>query len=101
MVFQLAHGARTATWVNTLFDREARRIQYVSVLPELVVTVVTLRLTTRHDLTQVTVRYERTSLSTEANALVHSMAERDKLAGPEWAAQMNRYLAKVGHPDKR
>ena len=93
MVFRIAHGERTATWVNTVFDREARRVQYVYVLPDIVATVITLRLTPQRDATQVTVRYERTSLSAEADALVRGMAEHDRMAGPEWAAQINRYLA--------
>ena len=93
MVFRVAHGERTATWVNTLFDREARRVQYVYVLPEVVATAVTLRLTPERDSTRVTVRYERTSLSAEADAVVHDMARHDRVAGPQWAAQINRYLA--------
>ena len=101
MIFQIAHDNRTATWVNTLFDREAGRIQYVYILPETVATVITLRLTARHDSTHVSVRYERTSLSTVANAVVRNMGDHDKLAGPEWQAQINRYLAKDSHPETR
>jgi hypothetical protein len=92
MVFQLAHGDRTAIWVNTLFDREARRVQYVYVLPDRVATLITLKLTPRGDSTHVTVRYERTSLSAEADAMVREMAELDRRAGAEWATQINRYL---------
>ena len=101
MVFQLAHGDRTATWVNTMFDPAAHRIQYVCLLPDFVATVITLRLTPRGDSTYVTVRYERTSLSIEANAKVSEMAEHDKQAGPKWAAQINRYLAESTHSESR
>jgi hypothetical protein len=103
MVFRIAQGERTSTWVNTVFDREARRIQYVYVLPDVVATVITLSLTARRDFTHVAVRYERTSLSAKADALVVDMAKRDTVAGTEWAAQINRYLARVapdGSPDR-
>jgi hypothetical protein len=100
MVFEVAHGSGTATWVNTVFDREAQRVQYVYVLPETVATVISLRLTVRGSATHVAVRYERTALSTAANALVLRMAEHDRHAGPEWAAQIDRYLASVVHPEK-
>jgi hypothetical protein len=93
MVFQVAHGDRTATWINTVFDRQARRIQYVYVLPGCVATVITLGLTSQGDSTHVTVRYERTSLSPGANAQVSGMAAHDRRAGPQWSAQINRCLA--------
>ena len=95
MVFHIPQGERTATWVNTVFDREACRIQYVYVLPDVVATVITLSLTAWRDCTHVAVRYERTSLSAEADALVVDMARRDAAAGTEWAAQINRYLAQA------
>ena len=38
MVFRVRHGDRSAVWVNTAFDRAARRIQYVYVIPDVVVT---------------------------------------------------------------
>jgi len=93
MVFQLAHDGRTATWINTVFDYEARRIQYVCVLPDIVATVITVQLAPRSDSTFVTVRYERTALSDQAGDIVRDMARHDSMAGPEWAAQINRYLA--------
>ena len=92
MVFRVAHGGRTATWVNTQFD-PAGRVQYVYVLPEVVATTVTLALAPERDSTRVTVRYERTSLSVEADGIVRDMAGRDRVAGAQWAAQINRYLA--------
>lgn len=93
MVFHLAHGDRTATWVNTSFDPAAGRVQYVYLLPDIMATVITLSLTPRGKSTHARVRYERTSLAVSANAKVSEMAEHDRRAGPEWAAQINRYLA--------
>lgn len=106
MVFHIAHGDRSAIWVNTSFDRDARRVQYVSLLPDTVATVVTLalaaeQLTAERGATRVSVLYERTALSQPADALVREMGERDRVAGPEWAAQINRYLASVAHSGAR
>jgi hypothetical protein len=36
MVFEVANGDETATWVNTSFDPTANRIQYVYVIPNIV-----------------------------------------------------------------
>jgi len=96
MVFEVPHhGKRTATWVNTVFDQAAGRVQYVYVLPEVVSTVITLNLQAVRGGTQVIVRYERTSLSAEADTVVKAMAEQDRAAGPEWGSQINAYLAGV------
>jgi hypothetical protein len=93
MVFQLAHGAKNAVWVNTCFDLAARRIQYVYFIPETMVAVITLRLTAQQRATQVEVTYERTALDAKANGLVRNMAAQDALAGPRWGRQINDHLA--------
>jgi hypothetical protein len=98
MVFQIPHGDKVATWVNTVLDPVSGRIQYVYVLPEVVATVITLQLHARGAATEVIVRYERTSLSPEADAAVKMMAEHDRAAGPEWASQINAYLSTSGKP---
>jgi hypothetical protein len=92
MVFKVAHGDRTAVWVNTTFDLAAKRIQYVYVIPDTVATVITLALTARGTSTHVAVTYERTALTQDANHLVHQMAARDAASGPEWGRQINDYL---------
>ncbi len=92
MVFRVAHEAGSAVWVNTAFDRSAQRIQYVYVIPDVVVTVITLRLTARGASTGVDVLYERTALRPSANELVKHMASRDRLAGAEWSEQISRHL---------
>ena len=93
MVFTVAHGHRTATWVNTCFDLQNGRVQYVYVLPEVLVTVITLRITPEGKRTHVAVAYDRTALNSEANEIVRKMAEDDGHSGPEWGGQINRYLA--------
>lgn len=92
MVFTISHGDKTAVWVNTALDRNVNRIQYVYVLPDVVVTVITLRFTAHEQTTNVEVVYERTALTAAANEIVKGMAARDRSAGGEWSGQINGYL---------
>jgi hypothetical protein len=96
MVFKVTQGDHTAVWVNTALDRVANRIQYVYVIPDLVVTVITLRLKETGPSTHVAVTYERTALADAAGEAVSQMAARDKMAGPEWAQQINDHLRDAG-----
>jgi hypothetical protein len=96
MVFKVVQGNHVAVWVNTALDRAANRIQYVYVIPDLVVTVITLRLSQTGPATHVAVTYERTALADAAGETVTQMAGRDKMAGPEWAQQINHYLRNAG-----
>jgi hypothetical protein len=57
MVFMVAHGDRQGIWANTELDPIGGRIQYVYVLPEVMTTVITLRLRERQAETIVQVRY--------------------------------------------
>jgi hypothetical protein len=92
MVFKVRHADATAVWVNTLLDRGAGRIQYVYVIPEVLVTVITLNLKARGSSTHVDVLYERTALDAAANGRVSAMAAQDRTAGTEWSRQINAYL---------
>jgi hypothetical protein len=96
MVFKVVQGDHTAVWVNTALDRVARRIQYVYVIPDLVVTVITLKLKETGPSTHVAVTYERTALAEAAAEAVGQMAARDKMAGPEWALRINNHLHGAG-----
>jgi hypothetical protein len=96
MVFTVAHDHLKAAWVNTEFDLKSGRIQYVYVIPDALVTVITLRLTPEGDKTQVEVQYDRTALNVETDGHVRHMAEGDRKSGPEWEAQVNAYLTKAG-----
>jgi meiotically up-regulated gene 157 (Mug157) protein len=93
MVFKVGHGEKNAVWVNTAFDPSARRIQYVYLIPDVVVTVITLKLTPESGSTTVEVIYERTALEHAANDIVKKMALRDRLAGNEWSQQINAHLS--------
>jgi hypothetical protein len=92
MVFRVAQGERTAVWVNTAFDQAANRIQYVYVIPDIVVTVITLKLKETGRSTHVAVIYERTALAAAAGEVVSQMAAGDRVAGPQWGEQINNYL---------
>jgi hypothetical protein len=93
MVFKVRHGEKNAVWVNTAFDRTAGRIQYVYFIADVVVTVITLKLTPNGGSTAVEVIYERTALVLAANDTVKAMALRDRLAGKEWSQQINEHLS--------
>jgi len=92
MVFKVAHGDRSAIWVNTVLDSSANKVQYVYVIPDVVVTVITLSLKSDAASTDVAVTYDRTALTPDANELVNTMASHDRKAGPEWGQQINSYL---------
>jgi hypothetical protein len=92
MVFTVAHGDRTAVWVNTALDRASNRIQYVYVIPDVMVTVISLSLEAAGQSTRVEVIYERTALGDSSNHLVREMAQQDKVAGEAWSRQIHLYL---------
>lgn len=95
MVFSVAHGHLRATWVNTELDLKNGRIQYVYMIPDALVTVITLQLRPEGEKTQVEVEYDRTALSAEADEHVRQLAEGDRKSGPEWEKQVNGYLGKA------
>ena len=94
MVFTVAHGDLHAAWVNTEFDLKAGRVQYVYVIPNALVTVITIRMTPAWNATHVAVEYDRTALSAEAGSHVRQLAENDRKSGPEWEEQINDFLKK-------
>jgi hypothetical protein len=94
MVFTVAHDHLHAAWVNTAFDLKNGRVQYVYMIPDLLVTVITLNLKPEANQTHVEVEYDRTALSPEADDHVRHMAKQDRESGPEWEKQINTYLGK-------
>jgi hypothetical protein len=101
MVFTVAHGHFTSAWVNTAFDLQNGRVQYVYTIPDHLVTVITLIVQPDAHQTHVDVEYARTSLRPEADALVQKMAEQDRNSGPEWEKQINAYLEKRTAPSSQ
>jgi len=102
MVFKIRHEDQTALWVNTALDRTAGRIQYVYLIPDVQVTVITLKVAPIGHSTNVEVVYERTALAETANAIVKEMAAGDRVAGKEWSQQINAHLRRISaHPHRR
>jgi hypothetical protein len=84
-VFITRHGPFTTVWVNTIFNVEAGRMQYVAFIADKLVTTVDVQVTApAPNRTAVRVTYTRTSLDPAANAQVQSLGEQDRAAGPEW-----------------
>ena len=94
MVFTVAHHYLHAVWVNTELNLKDGRVQYVYVIPDVLVTVITLNLKPEGNQTLVEVHYDRTALAPEADAHVREMARQDHDFGPEWQTQINQYLEK-------
>lgn len=92
MVFALAHHHQQAAWVNTEFDLANGYIQYVYVIPEVMLTMITLKVKPEGDRTHVEVEYDRTALTPDADTRVREMAAQDRVSGPEWEKQINQYL---------
>lgn len=93
MVFTVAHAHTDVAWVNTRFDLKTGDVQYAYVVPETLVTLISIKLTPAAEQTRVVVRYDRTSLSPDGDAHVTRLAEHDAKAGPSWEKQINAYLS--------
>lgn len=94
MVFTVERAPGKSVWLNTAFDLMNGRIQYAYMIPNTLVTLITLQLTQERDKTRVEVEYERTALSAEADGHVRRMAEQDHTAGADWEKQIHGYLKK-------
>jgi hypothetical protein len=93
MVFTIAHGQTRSVWVNTAFDPATGRVQYVYVIPDALATLIDIQVTARDSATtDVTVSYERTALSPDANDHVRALGDHDAGQGPEWQAAITDYL---------
>jgi hypothetical protein len=93
-VFTVQHGHVTATWVNTLFDLEARHFIYAYFIPGIMVTTIDVRFTpTSATATQVHVTYTRTALTSEGNGHVTAFTETDKTAGRDWQQAIDTCVA--------
>jgi hypothetical protein len=90
-VFTVPHGPHKSIWVNTIYDVTGGRMQYVTIIPDIVATVIDVRLTSvNSSQTAVDVTYTRTALDPEANDDVRSLAHHDGESGPEWQTSIER-----------
>jgi hypothetical protein len=93
-VFTIQHGPHKSVWVNTLFDPSAGLMQYVSFIPETLVSTVDVRLTAVNlSSTSVKVTYARTALDAAANDEVEALGKRDRESGPEWQQAIEKCFA--------
>ena len=93
-VFTVQHGPHNSVWVTTLFDPPGGRMQYVSFIPNRLVSKVDVRLTAVDpSSTSVEVSYERTALDTAANEDVEAMGKSDRESGPEWQQAIEKCLS--------
>jgi hypothetical protein len=94
-VFTVQHGPHNSVWVTTLFDPPAGRMQYVSFIPNRLVSKVDVRLTAVDpSSTRVEVSYERTALDPAANDDVEAMGKSDRESGPEWQQAIEKCLSR-------
>jgi len=91
-VFTVPHGATASIWVNTVFDLAGGRMQYVCMLPDILVATVDVRLHATAAGTHVDVTYSRTALRAEANGTVAGLGEKDRASGPEWQSAVSAAL---------
>jgi hypothetical protein len=93
-LFTVPHGPHISTWVNTVFDLAAGRMQYVVFIPDALVTIIDVHLTALDpSTTQVDVTYTRTALDPAVNDDVEAMGADDKQSGPHWSSAIAAYLA--------
>lgn len=84
-VFTVPHGPHKSIWVNTVYDVIGGRKQYVAIIPDIVATVIDVRLTSMNSSqTAVDVTYTRAALDPETNDDVRLLAQDDGASGPEW-----------------
>ena len=98
-VFTVQHGPHTSLWVNTVFDLAQGRMQYVSFIDGVVVSVIDVRLTAidaSH--TAVEATWTRTALDPSANDDVAAMGAADRDSGPRWQHSIEGCLAQTSTP---
>ena len=95
-VFTVRYDQQLETWVNTLFDLQARHFQYVFFLPDLMVTVVDVRFKPvgSHE-TSVSLVFTRTAITPQSNRQVRAASEADETAGTFFQSAIDAYLERA------
>ncbi len=92
-VFTIQRGLHKSVWVNTIYDPVAGRMQYVSFIPERLVSVVDVCLNSvDSSSTRVEVAYARTALDAAANDEVEALGRKDGESAPEWQRSIENCL---------
>ena len=93
-VFTIHRPPHNSLWITTVFDLAAGRMQYVSVVPGVLISLIDVRLTpidaTR---TAVEVTYARTALDSSASDEVTAMGATDRESGPHWQQAIEACLS--------
>lgn len=98
-VFTTKHGPFTTIWVNTIFNIDSGRMQYVAVIPEESATIVDVYVTAlTANRTAVKVTYTRTALTPAANAHVIQLGAQDASSAPEWQHAIESALSLPPNP---
>jgi hypothetical protein len=98
MVFIVSGAHGRSTWVNTALDFTRGFVQYVYVVPSVMVAWITIHGSPRDAGTHVEVSYERTSLDPAADADVEQLAASDAGAGSAWSREIAAALARSSPP---
>ena len=94
-VFTTMSEAGPATWVLSQHDRSKHFMQYVSVRPNLLVTVIDIHCVHADAArSHATVTYHRTALVSDSNQLVEEFAQHFESQKTHWQDTMNAYFAK-------
>lgn len=92
-IFTIQHGSIKAVWVCSLRDLDARHLQYVYFVADLLVTVIDVRFQLDgSNATRVNVVYTRSALTPEGNEHVATLSHGDQDAGKEWQKAIDDYL---------
>ena len=92
-VFTVQHDGHKSVWVNTRFDPGEGVMQYVSFIPDALVSTIDVKLTPMDSSTTgVEVTYRRTALSSAANEDVVAMGKSDSQSGPKWQSGIESCL---------
>lgn len=93
-VFTVQHGPHSSVWVNTVFDLTRGRMQYVSVISGVVLSVIDVHLTAMDSSrTAVEVTYARTAIDAALNDDITAMGAADRDNGPDWQKSIEACLA--------
>ena len=93
-VFTTKHNSLTTVWVNTIFNVETGRMQYVAFVADKFTTTVDVYVTAlAANRTAVKVTYTRTALDPQFNAHVRELGDQDKSSAPDWQHSIESALA--------
>ena len=96
MVFTVEHAGMSSVWTNTALDAARGHVQYVYIVNNALVTLLDIHVAKAGGTeTEVSVVYQRTALTPEANEHAAQFAKGDAKAGPDWAKAINGYLTKA------